>query len=183
MAAVHTRPAFSLLVLVLVGCAERQGLARPGPRATAPARPQACAAVHPGQLLQAALDAALPGETLCLEEGTWVGAVVVPPGVRVWGTGRSVIRTSGSGTTVLLRDRGSLEGVTVDGSGGRFDVMDAAVKVNGDDARVEGITVRNSVFGILVEKSKRVTVRGNRVVGIGGAALGMRGDGIRLWET
>jgi nitrous oxidase accessory protein len=183
MAAVHAWPVVGVLVLALLGCAERQGLARLAPRVTAPGRPAACAAVHPGQSLQAALDAALPGETLCLAEGTWVGAVVVPPGVRVWGTERSVIRTSGSGTTVLLRERGSLVGVTVDGSGGRFDVLDAAVKVNGDDARVEGVTVRNSVFGILVEKSKRVTVRGNRVVGVGGAALGMRGDGIRLWET
>jgi nitrous oxidase accessory protein len=174
---------FAVLTLALVACAGRPELARHTPPAVAPPRPEGCTAVSSGEPLQASLNRASPGTTLCLGEGTWVGALVVPRGVGLWGTGSSVLRTDGTGTTVLLQDGTSLGGVTVDGSGGRFDVLDAAVKVHGDDVRVEGVTIRNSVFGILVEKSRRVTVRGNRVFGIGGPALGMRGDGIRLWET
>ena len=171
------------LALALVACAGRPELAPAAHRMVRPPRPEGCVGVSPGEPLQAALDRASPGAVLCLGEGTWVGTLVVPRGVGIWGTEASVLKTAGSGTTVLLQDGASLSGVSVDGSGGRFDVVDAAVKVHGDDARVEGVTVRHSVFGILVEKSKRVTVRGNLVVGIGGPALGMRGDGIRLWET
>lgn len=172
-----------LLVLALVGCARAPELARPPPPLARPDRPSACTPVAPEEPLQPLLDRAAPGEVLCLGAGTWVGTVVVPRGVGLWGTERSRLKSGGAGTTVLLQDRTSLAGLTVDGSGGRFDVLDAAVKVHGDEVRVEGVTVLHSVFGIMVEKSKRVTIRGNRVVGIGGAALGMRGDGIRLWET
>ena len=56
-------------------------------------------------------------------------------------------------------------GVTVDGSGGRFDLLDAAVHVAADDGRVEGVAVRNATFGILVEKAERAQVRGNEVIG------------------
>jgi nitrous oxidase accessory protein len=73
--------------------------------------------------------------------------------------------------------------VTVDGSGGRYDLLDAAVHVSGRGARVEGVRVRNAVFGILVERASGATVRGNRVDGDAGQALGLRGDGIRLWEA
>lgn len=147
------------------------------------AAPAACRKVSVSEPLGALLEKAQPGEAFCLEEGTWKGQFVVPQGVSVWGTQRSVLQTAGIGTTVLLHSQSSLRGLIVDGSGGRFDVLDAAVKLNGDEITVEGLTVRNSVFGILSEKSKKVIIRGNHVVGIGGTALGLRGDGIRLWET
>jgi nitrous oxidase accessory protein len=43
--------------------------------------------------------------------------------------------------------------------------------------------VRNAVFGILVERASGASVRGNQVDGDAGQALGLRGDGIRLWEA
>jgi len=95
-----------------------------------------------------------------------------------------VIRSSGEGTTVRLEgDGASLLGVTVDGSGGRFDLLDAAVAVHGDEARVEGVEVRNALFGLLAEKARGVVLRGNRIVGNAEAPLGMRGDGVRVWEV
>lgn len=183
MAPVPQTVASGVLALVLLACARAPELVPHSRRTTRADRPAACLSVAAEQPLQPTLDRATPGEVLCLGEGTWVGSVVVPRGVGVWGTEGSRLKTDGSGTTVLLQDGTSLTGVTVDGSGGRFDVLDAAVKVHGDDVRVEGVTVVHSVFGILVEQSKRATIRGNRVHGIGGPALGMRGDGIRLWET
>jgi nitrous oxidase accessory protein len=183
MAPVPKRLASGVLALALLACARAPELAPRPRRTTLAERPGACLPVAPDQPLQPALDRAAPGQVLCLGEGTWVGSLVVPRGVGIWGTERSRLKTAGSGTTVLLQDGASLGGVTVDGSGGRFDVLDAAVKVHGDDVRVEGVTILHSIFGILVEKAKRVTLRGNRVVGLGGPALGMRGDGIRLWET
>jgi nitrous oxidase accessory protein len=57
------------------------------------------------------------------------------------------------------------------------------VHVGADDAVVQGLLVRNATFGILVEKAHRAVVRGNDVRGPDHGPLGMRGDGIRLWET
>jgi nitrous oxidase accessory protein len=95
-----------------------------------------------------------------------------------------MIRSTGEGTTVRLESDGAaLLGVTVDGSGGRFDLLDAAVHVEANDARVEGVRIQNAVFGLLVEKSNRVLLLENEVSGARERPLGLRGDGIRLWET
>ena len=102
----------------------------------------------------------------------------------LWGPPEAVVRASGSGTTLRLDANGAaLLGITVDGSGGRFDLLDAAVRVEADDVRVEGVTVRNALFGLLVEKSHRVQLLDNTVLGDATKPLGMRGDGIRLWEV
>jgi nitrous oxidase accessory protein len=149
-----------------------------------PPRPGACHELAAGSSLQPALDAAAPGDALCLAPGEYPGPLRIGPGVTLWGPPNAVIHSSGEGTTVRLESDGSaLLGVTVDGSGGRYDQLDAAVRVQGQEVRVEGVTIRHAVFGILVEKSRRVLVRGNEVVGDPTEVLGLRGDGIRLWET
>ena len=76
----------TVLTVALVACVGRPELARPAPRTAGPPRPDGCTAVSSGEPLQAALDRASPGTTLCLGEGTWVGTLVVPRGVGLWGT-------------------------------------------------------------------------------------------------
>ncbi len=77
----------------------------------------------------------------------------------------------------------TLRGFTVDGSGQRYDKMDAAVYVMGDSVAVRGLTVRGALFGLVAEKSHGVTFAGNHVIGDTALAVGIRGDGIRLWEV
>jgi nitrous oxidase accessory protein len=172
---------------VLLLAAELAAAREPAPSATpppAPARPQACRELAPGLPLQEAIDAAAPGAALCLAPGAHAGPVRISRPLTLWGPPDAVIRSSGEGTTVRLEgEGGELLGVTVDGSGGRYDLLDAAVHVTGRGARVEGVLVRNAVFGILIEKATGATVRANQVRGDARQPLGLRGDGIRLWET
>ncbi len=173
-------------VLAFAGCARpaRPAVEREGPVLAAPARPSGCRSVEAGAAVQALLDEARAGEALCLAPGSYRGPLRLPARVTLWGPREAVVRSSGEGTTVRLEGEGArLLGLTVDGSGGRFDTLDAAILVRGRGAWVEGTLVHNAVFGILVERTEDVTVRGNHVVGSGGPALGMRGDAIRLWET
>lgn len=150
--------------------------------AEAPPRPAACDEVAPGGL-GGWLAVAAPGAAACLAPGLHPGPVRVAAGITLWGPREAVIRSSGEGTTVRLAGGAALLGVSVDGSGGRFDQLDAAVHVEGKGTRVEGVSVRNAIHGILVEKAEGVLVRGNVVYGDRGQSLGLRGDGIRLWET
>lgn len=173
-------------VIVLGGCASRkESLA--GARldeGRAPPRPEACTAVSVGADLQSVLDSASGTQAFCLEDGEWKGPIGIRDGMTVWGSRAAVIRSDGKGTTVTLEGKAPrLLGVTVDGSGGRFDTLDAAVRVRGEEAVVEGVRIVNATFGILAEKSQRVVIRNNVVEGNPRKALGMRGDGIRLWET
>ena len=173
---------------LLAACAGAAAATVPPPPSSVGAhevpRPAACTDVAAGAALQPLVDAAKDGDALCLAPGVYVGPVALPSGITLWGPRAAIIRSRGEGTTVTLRSRDRLLGLTVDGSGTRFDVLDASIKLDqGDDVRIEGVKVERSTFGILLEQAKRVQVVGNHVVGIGGNALGLRGDGIRLWET
>ncbi|MEB2346958.1 MAG: nitrous oxide reductase family maturation protein NosD, partial [Deltaproteobacteria bacterium] len=149
----------------------------------APPRPADCREVAAGADLAGLLAAASPGERLCLAPGAYTGPLRLD-GVTVWGPRDAVIRSTGEGTTVRLIGQGpALLGVTIDGSGGRFDLLDAAVHVAGLGARVEGVAIRNATFGILVEKAEHARVLANEVRGDPTRSLGLRGDGIRLWES
>jgi nitrous oxidase accessory protein len=139
--------------------------------------------VAAGEDLAGLLAGARPGAVFCLAPGEHRGPLRAE-GVTVWGPREAVIRSPGEGTTVRLEGEGTaLLGVTVDGSGGRFDLLDAAVHVSGTGSRVEAVTVRNAVFGILVERARGAQVRGNEVIGDAQQTLGLRGDSIRLWEA
>ncbi|MBX3025956.1 nitrous oxide reductase family maturation protein NosD [bacterium] len=150
----------------------------------APPRPADCLTAAADRDLQTALDAAPDGATICLEPGRHAGPITVARALTLWGPAEAVIASKGVGTTVRVTGAGArLLGFTVDGSGGRFDTVDAAVKVGASDVAVEGLTVVHAAFGILVERAQRVTVRGNDIVGDPALPFGLRGDGIRLWEV
>ncbi len=162
--------------------AARTGLV--APPLSPPARPADCADINPGDDLQQRLDAAQDGASLCLTPGSWRGPVVLAHSVTLWGPSSAVIRTSGEGTTVRITARGArLIGVTVRGSGGRYDTEDAGVSIEADDVTVEGVRIDRAIYGILAQRVQRATLRGNTVIGTGEPALGLRGDGIRLWEA
>jgi nitrous oxidase accessory protein len=148
-----------------------------------PPRPAGCRDVAAGEDLAAVVARSAPGSAFCLAPGAYDGPVR-SVGAIVWGPREAVIRSRGEGTTVRLEgDGAALLGVTVDGSGGRFDLLDAAVHAEGTGPRVEGVAVRNAVFGILVERARGAVVRGNEVIGDPERTLGLRGDSIRLWEA
>lgn len=149
-----------------------------------PPRPTSCQSVAPGHSLQDIIDLAPDGTVLCLEPGVHRGPVRLGRGMTLWGTREAIIKSQGVGTTVRVEGPSTkLLGLTVDGSGTRFDTSDAAVLATGENVLVEGVTVRNATFGILSEKAKSPIIRGNDVVGSDGTSLGLRGDSIRLWET
>lgn len=175
------------LIAAATGCdlaPRAQAPAPPQIARAAPAAPEGCRRVEGGAALGPLLTDAKPGDAFCLAPGTYTGPLTIRGGVTLWGPADAVIRSTGKGTTVELEgERPRLLGVTVDGSGGRFDTLDAAVHVTGEGGVVEGVEVVHATFGILVEKAKHAEIRGNVVRGDPAAPLGMRGDGIRLWET
>lgn len=174
-----------LLAALLAGAAapERRPAASESRRAKPP-RPDCTLELRPGAALAPLLERAAEGARVCLAPGEYPGPLRIRRRVTLWGPPDAVVRSRGVGTTVeVLADGTKLLGFTVDGSGGRFDTLDAAVRIEGRDVRVEGLGIRRAVFGLLVEKSERVTLRENEIHGTEEGPLGLRGDPIRLWET
>lgn len=116
--------------------------------------------------------------------GEHLGPARVVTRLTLWGPPDAVLRSRTPG--VLLRVTGSgarVLGFAIDAAGGRFDREDAAMRIEGDDVIVEGIEISDATFGILVDKSRRLQLRGNRILGTRSVLTGLRGDAIRLWET
>src|SRR3972149_203841 len=98
-----------------------------------------CREVATGEDLAALLAAAPRGSAFCLAPGSWRGPIVLegtllrgPRSAGSRSAGRGVIRWAGGGTRVRLRgDGAALIGGSGDGSGGRFDTLDAAIHVEG----------------------------------------------------
>ena len=169
----------AMLPLLAAACGRE-----PTPRVSAavPA-PAGGVEVRAGEDLQAAITAAAPGSVLRLAAGEHRGPIVIDKPLTLWGPRDAVLR-GGEGSTLRVVTNGArVAGLTIAGSGQRFDLMDGGVHLQGDDLVLEGVTVRDALFGVLVERCKRATLRGNTVIGTGIPAMGLRGDGIRLWET
>lgn len=180
------RPVLTALCTLVAGCAAASEAASLDGRwaQAAPPRPVGCREVGPGDGLRAAVAAAAPGDALCLAPGRHAGPVVVKVPLTIWGPRDAEVAAPSGGTVIELRAPGArLLGVTVDGRGGSFDRADAAVYGAADDLVVEGVTVIAGAYGVVIEKVRRTRLAGNRVRGATAAAVGQRGDTIRLWET
>ena len=172
-----------LFVLALASCGDARGMTDAGSHhAERPARPEACLEIAPGGSIQAALDDPSVA-AVCLAPGDHRGTLRLARAVTLWGAPGAVLH-GGVGTIIdVTAPGGAVLGLTIDGTGGRFDMLDAAVRLSADDTRVEGTTVTNAMFGILVERASRVRVIGNHIAGSRDPATGLRGDTMRLWET
>jgi nitrous oxidase accessory protein len=155
-----------------------------GPWLQSQACPDGRHVIPAGAALQPRLDAAADGDVLCLAPGSYSGPIVIRTRVVLHGTPDAVIRSTGEGTTVRVLAAGAeLRGFTVEGSGRRHDIMDAAVLVRGERAAVRGLTVRGALFGLVAEQAYGVVFEDNLVIGDPAVPEGLRGDGIRLWEV
>lgn len=175
-----------LALAVAPGQRESRGIAAPddGAAHTALPCPSEGLVLPAGTALQAVVDGAAPGSVLCLARGSYEGPVEIHRRLTLQGPADATIRSDGSGTTLrVLADSVALLGFAVEGSGRRYDKMDGGVYVSGRGIEVRDLTVRDALFGIIVERSEGVTIAGNHVVGLAELPVGVRGDGIRLWEV
>jgi len=135
------------------------------------------------QPLQPLLDAVPAGGTLRLAAGRYAGPAVIDRPMSVEGGGKAVIDAGGRGTVLTLRASGAtLRGLLLMNSGTTHDGIDAGLQIEGDDNRVEENTIDDALFGIHVRQGNRNRIVGNRVRGKD-LPLGLRGDGLRLWNS
>ena len=140
--------------------------------------------IKPGQSIQNIIKTSPDGTVLQLQDGVYTGNFIIDKPITLQGSGHSIIRSSGMGTTIRLQaDHSKILNVTIDGSGTRYDLKDAAIFVEGDHCVVQNTLITNATYGIVVEKSTHVLVESNTIYGNGRASLGLRGDAIRFWET
>lgn len=170
------------LQLGLAGCHAASGMTDAGVHLEGAPRPRGCVEVPPGGPVQARLDDPQVA-AVCLLPGEHRGPLRLTRAVTLWGPPQAVVRGGGGTLIDLVAPGAAVRGLTIDGTGGKFDRLDGAVRLRADDTEVSQVSVQHAVFGILVERAARVRVVGNHVEGSRDPAIGLRGDSIRLWET
>ena len=132
---------------------------------------------------QPLIDAAPVGSVLAVPPGTYAGPVLIDKALTIEGAGEVIIHGGGSGTVMVLQATGAtLRGVHLTASGDSHDSDDACLNVRGKHNLIEDVRMDDCLFGIDLKQSDDNTVRRTSVRSKP-AALGVRGDGIRLWSS
>lgn len=139
---------------------------------------------EPHPTLRHALMHAIDGDVILVQGGTHAGPLRIDASLTLRATRPSMIQGAGIGDVVTIRAPNvTFEGFEVRGSGDRHDTGDSAVSVEADNVTIRGNKIRESLFGIWVEKAANATIVENDIIGDADHAEARRGDGIRLWYS
>jgi len=141
--------------------------------------------------LQDYIDNANEGSIIRLKAGTYKGNIVISKPISLVGVEEGVILDGlGVGSVVTIRSSYvTLKNLTIQNSGERADILDAAVNINGDtttgalkQCEVSGCRILDSLLGINMEIVNNSLIENNFITSKN-YDLGLRGDGVRLWYS
>lgn len=144
--------------------------------------------ISPGADLQAAIQAAAPGDILMLASGEYAGNVIIDKPLTLRGPKDRSARIIGErqGRTVWVQAQDViLRHLTVRHSGLSLPDMDAGIFLDKSAHRAlveENDVIDNSV-GVYVWGPNDAMIRNNRIVGNTGLRLNERGNGVTIWNS
>jgi len=157
--------------------------------AAAAATLPAAAAVHevaPGQSLQAAVEAAAPGDVLRLLSGEHAGPVVIDRGLSLVGEAGAAVVGPGRGSVIRLIAPGvRVEGLTIRGSGKDLPGMDSGIFAGREapEAVIRHNRFEGNLFGVYLHGAAGSLVEGNVIVGRRDLRLSETGNGVSIWNA
>jgi nitrous oxidase accessory protein len=105
-------------------------------------------------------------------------------GVQLRGSPGTTLQGTGAGTVVTIdADAVSVEDVAIRGSGNRHTAEDAGIRATGRDVHVRNVLVDGTLFGIRYAQCASCSIEQTHVVGRADEVIGMRGDGVKIWES
>ncbi len=148
-----------------------------------PAPPIPAPAVAP-TTIQAAIDSASPGETVTIPAGTYHETIVVDKSITLIGEGWPTIDGRQAGDVVRVTADGViLRGFVVQGSSRSVSAEPGGIRLEGNNATVEGNRVADVLYGVILIGSHGHTIRGNDIVSILDYPTERRGHAVYLWNT
>lgn len=136
-------------------------------------------------LLQEAINNAPEGSILKLPKGVYKGSIVINKPISIIGKEDGVV-IDGEGTGTVVQIKSSfvtLKNLTIVGSGDRHDTLDAGIKISDSkQSEISDCIIKDSLFGIDVSMTNNSIISNNYITSKD-VALGLRGDGLRLWYS
>ncbi|GMG93998.1 nitrous oxide reductase family maturation protein NosD [Cupriavidus metallidurans] len=142
--------------------------------------------VAPGRPLQAAIDAARPGDVLEIERATYTGNFVIGKALTLRGVDRPTISGGQHGDTLRVTAPDVVvEGLIVRDSGDSLKDQNAGINIlpGAHRAVVRHCDLTYNLFGLWIEKADDVRVEGNTITGKRDYNSAQRGNGVQLYNT
>ncbi len=142
--------------------------------------------VRAGQPLQAAIDAAHPGDVLEIERATYVGNFVINKALTLRGVNRPTLSGDQRGDTVRVSAPDVvIEGLIVRDSGDSLKDQNAGINIlpGAHRAVVRQCDLTYNLFGLWIEKANDVRVEANTITGKRDYNSAQRGNGVELYNT
>lgn len=134
--------------------------------------------------IQAALEAASPGDTLLVKKGVYREHLFLDKTVSIVGVDWPIVDGGGTGDVITVRADGcTIRGLVVRNGGYRRDKNDSGIRLRSSFNLVEANHVKDNTFGIYLERSHENLVRKNLVEARAEIAMDSRGNGIHLWDS
>lgn len=143
-------------------------------------------AVHPGELISAAIDAAKPGDTVTVSAGRYEENLKIGKRLTLRGVGRPVIDGHNTGDTIRVTAQDvTISGFAVVNSGADLTAQNAGIYVQpgADRAQIDHCELVYNLFGLWIEHASDVRVLNNVIVGKRDLRSPDRGNGIELYNT
>lgn len=141
-------------------------------------------AQQPGTV-QAAVNAAHPGDTVRVAPGVHRGLVLIDRPLVLLGPADAILDGDHAGTVITVRsDSVTITGITVRGSGRALEQDMAAIKLERcTGCRVRHVTITDPLHGIYLLASHGVELADNTITGAADLVESSRGNGIHLWNA
>lgn len=134
--------------------------------------------------IQSIIDSLDEGETLHLENKTYVGNIVITKPIEIVGKEGTVIQGDGTGNVISIEASGvTIKNVTVTNSSmTRNDAEEyAGIKIHEDGNIIEGVTVKDTFHGIYLSQSHHNIIQNNHIIGLGKEIIGDQGNGLHIY--
>lgn len=135
--------------------------------------------------LQAAIDAAAPGEVIQVPPGVYTGNFVIEKPLTLEGIDWPVIDGNNQGNVIEINQAPdvTIRGLVIRNSGDRLDKENAGIAVDQSPRLVaENNRLENTLFGIYIKDSEDSRIAHN-LIGAKDLEIAARGDGIRVWYS
>jgi nitrous oxidase accessory protein len=142
--------------------------------------------ITPGQSLQAAVDAAAPGDVLRLLPGEHAGPVVVDRSIALLGEVGAAVVGPGKGSVITLTAPGiRIDGLAIRGSGIDLPAMDSGVFVSREapEAAIRNNHFEGNLFGVYLHGAAGSVVENNVIVGRSDLRMSEAGNGVSIWNA
>jgi len=140
---------------------------------------------YTNNVLQEAINKAKAGSRLDLPAGVYHGNIVINKPLIIDGKNKkAIIEGDGKGTVITIRSSGvTIKNVTIRHSGAEHERVDAGISLSKvEQCTIENCKIVDCLFGIDMAQVSRSEINGNYIESKP-FALGLRGDGIRLWYS